>query len=422
MNLKGLDMSLRLLPSLSLAAVAVLALAGPASADEPDVPGEVLPTISAECGQDAVYDTIVHPAVYEQLPAVTHLEWTWQRSVPTTEVRWARTVTPAQGEWSWSRSVDVLERRYVVRIIDRAHVPAVPESGHWETRVIPGTAGLLVEYVHHQSGRTRWEIEGWNAGAGGLGWSPTGNTQDTTQTEQVWVVDQAAVPEVAELAHDEDVWVLDGAAAPADASGPHESRVASSTPEQVSLPEGESPAGAGWVRGLFTETVAAIIDSLWLPQGQVADAPYAVTTDTQPGTPVDEVTPVASAAAPAGDGWTQVSGSEVTVIDVPAGPGALLEPAWVEDFIVSPATDPCPVDEVDGVEDVDGADGENGAGGETDNGGPHGVEGLEVEAAVATDAGVLPDTGAPVGLWGVVLGAGGVMGGLSLVARSRRPA
>ncbi|GAA4815777.1 hypothetical protein ACFQ0K_07420 [Nocardioides caeni] len=416
-------MSRRHLPALSLVAVAAFGLGAPGAAlAAPDpVPGEVLPMISAECGQDAVYDTIVHPAVVEQVPAVTHLEWVWSRLVPTTEVLHERTVAPAQGTWAWSREVDVVEEQYAVRVVDAPAVPAVPEVGHWESRVVtPAVTVVMWEYAHLHNGNTRWEREGWNAGANGLGWSPTGNTRvdvlEPEVTEQVWVVDQAAVPAAPEQAHDELSWVALGAPGPAGGTFTGVTRVAGTTTEHAELPDGDSPLGSGWLRGVFTETAAAIVEELWLPEGTAPEAGYVATGTTRPGAAAEETTGGTSAAAPAGAGWSPVAGSEVTVVDA-AATEIEIEPAWVEDFILSPATDPCPVAEETDVDGVDGAVDDN-----TDTAVQTGVEGL-VEAATTgatAEAGVLPATGAPVGLWGVALGAGGVVGGVALVARSRR--
>lgn len=74
--------------------------------------------------------------------------------------------------------------------------PAVPEVVG-----VPAVYGpTLFEYAHADNGngnsnKTRWEVEGWNAGDNGKGWVPTGNTQPGALiTPEVVAV--AAVPEV----------------------------------------------------------------------------------------------------------------------------------------------------------------------------------------------------------------------------------
>lgn len=430
-------MSQRHLPRLvlvpiALATAAVVGFGPSASAD------------AATCGQPAVpavYETVEHPAAVTPVPAVTHQEWRWQRSVATTETAFGKVVRPAGGTWTWSRTVDVLEREYVRTVVDRAHVPAVPESGHFEERVVtPAVVRTLWEYLQQKTGNTRWEVEGWNAGAGGKGWEWTGATDEVVVTpavtEQVWVVDSPAVPEVTELSHQETAWVADGGTPPAGWSATGAARVAGSTSESVDLPDGEAPAGTGWTRGAWTETAPAVTDLVWVPQGATAPDGYDATGATRPGVPVHEETAATSATAPDGDGWEQVPGSATTVVEAAAYDRVDAE-AWIEQVLVSPevpATDDCPEEPVDGGDDGDD-EGEVGGevGGEDD-----GTEGLldgdvvvdqtegEVGGVATTATGggadVLPATGNGTEPWLLGLGAASLVAGAALVRGRREPA
>lgn len=424
----------RHLPRLVLAPVALATAAvigfGPAASAE------------AACGQPAVpavHTTVEHPAVVTTVPALTHLEWRWERSVATTETEHARVVAPAQGVWTWTRTVDVLEREFVRTVVDRAFVPAVPETGHLDTRVVtPAVVETLFEFVQKATGKTRWEVEGWNAGAGGAGWSPTGTTDEVVVTpavtEQVWVVDQAAVPEVPELTHQETTWVADGADAPAGASATGATRVAASVPESVELPDGATPPGSGWTRGAWTQTAAPVIDLVWVPEGATAPDGYDATGATRPGAPVHEESAGSSPAAPAGDGWAPVAGSETTVVDA-AAYDRVDAPAWTEQVLVSPevpATDDCPADPTgDGGGDGDGGEVGGEVGGEDDGSDQPTDDGLldgdvvvdqtegEVGGLVSTASGpvadALPATGNGTEPWMLGLGVASVLAGLGLV-------
>lgn len=439
----------RHLPRLVLAPVALATAAvvgfGPAASAD-----------AASCGQPAVpavYATVEHPAVVTHVPAVTHPEWRWQRSVATTESEHAKVVKPARGTWTWARVVDVVEREFERIVIDRKYVPAVPETGHFEVReVTPAVVQTLWEYVQQKTGNTRWEGEGWNAGAGGKGWEWTGATDEVVVTpavtERVWVVDSPAVPEVTELSHRETVWVADGTSAPAGSTATGATRVAASNPESVDLPDGESPAGAGWTRGAWTETAAAVVDLVWVPQRASAPEGYDATGATRPGAPLHEETDATSAAAPAGDGWEKVPGSETTVVDVAAHDRIDAE-AWTEQVLVSPevpATDDCPDNPTDptddGGDDGDGDDGDGGDGGEV-GGEDDGLEepadedlldgdvvvdqtegevgGLET-TATGGSADVLPATGNGTEPWLLGLGAASLVAGAALVRGRRQPA
>lgn len=437
-------MSQRHLPRLALAPIALATAAvigfGPAasaaSADE------------ATCGQPAVpavYESVEHPAVVTQVPAVTHHEWRWQRSVATTETAFATLVRPPRGTWTWSRAVDVVEREFVWTVIDRAHVPAVPEAGHAETRVVtPAVVQTLWEYVQQKTGNTRWEAEGWNAGDNGKGWEWTGATDDVVVspavTEEVWVVDSPAVPEVTALSHQESAWVADGATPPAGSSATGATRVAGGSLESVDLPDGETPVGAGWTRGAWTETAAAVTDLVWVPEGATAPDGYDATGATRAGAPGHEETTATSATAPAGDGWEQVVGSQTTVVDT-AAYDRVDEEAWTEQVLVSPevpATDDCPEEPTDGGGEDDGGEDEGGeVGGQVDGAEePTGDDLLDgdavvdqtegevggvVTAAAGGSADVLPATGNGTEPWLLGLGAASLVAGAVLVRGRREP-
>lgn len=435
-------MSQRHLPRLVLAPVALATAAvigfGPGASAAPGV----------TCGLPAVpavYATVEHPAVVTPVPALTHQEWRWQRSVATTESAFGTLVRPARGTWTWSRSVDVLEREVVWTVVDRAHVPAVPEAGHDETRVVvPAVVQTLWEYLQQKTGKTRWEVEGWNAGDNGKGWAWTGATDEVVVTpavtEQVWVVDRPAVPEVAESSHQETAWVADGTAPPAGSTATGAARVAGSTPESVELPDGESPAGAGWTRGAWTQTAPAVTDLVWVPQGATAPAGYDATGATRPGTPVHEETDATSAAAPAGDGWEQVAGSGTTVVDAAAYDRVDAE-AWTEQVLVSPevpATEDCPEEPTDDGDGEDGGEDGGEVGGEDDGLEEPADDDLldgdvvvdqtegEVGGVVTTTAGgsadLLPATGNGTEPWLLGLGAVSLVAGAALVRGRREPA
>lgn len=391
------------LAPVTLASAAVLGLGPSAQAADP-----------ATCGQPAVpavYDAVAHPAVTTAVPAVTHQEWAWQRTLATTEAEHSRVVAPATGRWTWTRSVDVVEREFARTVVDRAAVPAVVVT--------------LWEYVQLQNGNLRWERAGWNAGDNGKGWSPTGATRDDVVT-----------PAVTELSHQETTWVQDGDASPAGASATGASRVAGSLLEERDLPDGATPAGAGWTRGAWTQTAAAVTEEIWLADGVTAPAGYAATGATRAGTPVVEQPDGTAATPPAGAGWSPVAGTEVSVVDV-AAYDRVDVPAWTEQVLVSPevpATEPCdeeepelPVEEpvvLPEEPEVDPVDGE--VGGEEavvevvlgDEGEVAGV--AETRPAAAPAADVLPASGSAADPWLVGLGAAAVVAGTGLV-RGRRP-
>ena len=433
-------MHIRHLTLAPLALVAVVGIAPSASAAPAPTPAPTIPGAERGCGLpavDPVYDTIHHPAVTETVPAVTREEWRWTRTVDVVERAFAKVVSAATGTVHWTRAVDVLERAYSRTVIDRAYVAGTPEVGHHETRVVtPAVTQTFWEYAQQTTGRTRWEVQGWNAGEGGKGWAWTGRTdvRELTPaiTTQVWVVDQPAVAEVSELSHVETTWVLDGTTPPAGWSATGASRVASTSNESRDLAPGVVPDGAGWVAGPFTETTPAVVDTVWVRDGDTVPAGYDATGATRPGAPDVETTSDTSALPPAGDGWSVVPDSSV-VVEVVAPRVVEITPAWVEDFILVPGLPATPA-----CEESEGAPGD--PGGDVDGDGevvdpeqaaPTGevvpvgdvAPAAATPEAVAPAAAVLPATGGPVDPWLVALGFGSVVAGavtLRVSARASR--
>lgn len=413
-------MDVRHLTLASLALVAVVGIAPSAGAAPSGRP----------CGLPEgppVYTSIEHPAVTETVPAVTAPGWRWQRAVPTVEHAYARTLTPATYRVRWTRVVEVREASYTVTVVDRPAAPETPEEGHEETRVVtPAVTVTRWEYVQQQTGHTRWERAGWNAGDNGKGWSPTGRTdvQVVTPevTERVWVVDRPAVPAVPELSHVETTWVPDGGTPPPGAVATGVSRVASSTPESRELAPGVVPDGAGWTEGATTETAPAVVDVVWLGAGAAPAPGYDATGATRPGAPVVETTPEASAEAPAGAGWTALPDSLVELVVSPARVIEVL-PAWVEDFVVpgEPATAPCAAAPAAPVPPAAPAAPAVEAPAAPAAEAPGTPDGAVAGAGVGTPAtgAVLPATGTPVAPWLVLLGGGSVLAGAVLVRRGR---
>lgn len=342
----------------SLALVAVIGVGSgllPSAAATPGSPS--FPGDQRGCGQPEVpaqWGTIEHPAVTRTVPAVTGTAWRWQRTTGTLEREYARETAAAVVLVHWTRTTDVVEREHARTVVDRPASPGSPEEGHHETRVVtPAETVVEVEYVQQQNGNTRWEREGWNAGDNGKGWTPTGRTREVevkpAVTEDVWVVDQPAVPATPEQSHVETAWVADGTPPPAGSTPTGRTRVASSSTEELDLPVGEQPAGAGWVEGATSEISAAEEERVWLPDGTAPDAGFTATGATRPGTPQVETTAAPSVLPPAGAGWSELPGSAVEVV-VAAAHEVVDQPAWVEDYIVvpaQPATPGCtlPIDE-----------------------------------------------------------------------------
>ncbi|GAA3550591.1 hypothetical protein [Nocardioides daeguensis] len=329
----------------SLALVAVIGIGSgllPAAAAAPGDPG--LPGDPRGCGQPEIpaqWGSIEHPAVTRLVPALTRSEWRWQRSTTVLEREYVRESAAAVVLVHWTRTSDQVEREYAWTVVDRPAEPGSPEQGHTETRVVtPAVTVVEMEYVQQQNGTTRWEREGWNAGDKGKGWTPTGLTRTVevkpAVTEEVWVVDRAAVPAEPEQSYVETAWVADGTTPPAASAPTSRSRVASSSTEEQDLPVGQRPAGTGWVEGATFEISAAEEERIWLPEGAAPAAGFTATGATRSGTPVVETTAATSALPPAGEGWTALAGSAIQVV-VEAAHEVVVKPAWVEDFIVVPA-------------------------------------------------------------------------------------
>lgn len=402
----------------------------------------------AACGQPAVpavFESVVHEPVLETVPAVTRLDRLWTRDVALTEVSYSRVMSPLYAVIEWTRSVDVLLREFARTVVDQPYQPATPDIpavGHTESRVV--TEAVVVteyEFVQQRTGNTRWEAEGWNAGAGGLGWAPTGVTRvvelSPAVTEQVWIIDQPAVPgtpEVPEVSHVETTWLDAGGSVPTGYLATGATRVVGSqVVETVSLPDGETPSGTGWVRGGVVGVVDAVVDVVWLPEGEPAPAGYTSTGDARPAGFRTETTTVPQELAPAGPGWAPVPGSEL-VVEVEPERTVEVTAGYVETVLVSPAvpaTAPCviitPVENgpADGDPDVEGpgVDGP-GADGPADDGGVSGGPAADASDVGGPSAGVvgqlLPATGSEVSLWLVGAGLGSLAGGGLLLTRRRR--
>ena len=293
--------------------LAVLAVSSAVSLAAPAAYADPGPSVA--CGQPevaAVFGSVAHDPVYRHVPAVSHDEWRWRRDVTTDENEYAKVISPETTEYLWSHTV-----------IDHPAVPAVPgtpEEGHVETVVVtPAVTVTLFEYVQRQTGRLRWERDGWNGEKGdrdhGQGWTKTGNTRDEVTpavTETHWVVDHPAVPAMPAIdavTHEETAW-------------------------SQSLP------GDAWAGPLDHRTVPAVVDKVWAltaPDGYTATGASRVHV-------VTEETDETSATAPEGDGWAPIEESHVVVVDVPEH-DELLGQGYIEQVLLSPAvpaTDPCP--------------------------------------------------------------------------------
>ncbi|WP_436701042.1 hypothetical protein [Nocardioides sp. BYT-33-1] len=316
-------------------------------------PGAPTPLDDARgCGQPEVpahWGSIEHPAVTRIVAAITRTEWRWQRAVGTVEREYARESVAAVVLVRWTRAVGAVEREHAWTVVDRPARPGSPEEGHDETRVVtPAVVEEQWEYVQQQTGRTQWQREGWNAGENGAGWSPTGRTRTAETapavTQEVWVVDRPAVAAEPEVSHVETAWLADGTPPPAGSVPTGRTRdvpSGASGGEETHLPVGEQPAGDGWVEAGTAEISAAEEERVWLPDGTVPDPGFVATGETRAGTEV-ETTAGTSAVPPAGPGWTVLPDSAVEVEVAPAR--EIVDPAWVEDFVVTfgqPATPPC---------------------------------------------------------------------------------
>jgi hypothetical protein len=371
-----------------LATVAVLGLgaASPASA------------AAAACGQQATYATVIVPAVTQTVPATTRVESLWSREVATTRHEATRT-TPGYDVVRWSRTSQQRELEYSEKVIDQKYVaatPDIPAVYRTDTVVIPAVTMTLFEYAQLiDPTHTRWEEEGWNAGPKGKGWSPTGLTEPVItvpeHTETVQVLVSAAVPgtpEAPELSHLEYSWLPEGDTPAAGLTATGASRLVPGATETEDLPAGQAPAGDGWVLGAVVDTVQALVETIWLGEGDSLPVGFVLTGVVDVVSSV-ETTSAPSADAPAGDGWARVAGTESTVEVAPA---TVVEvtPATTTQVLATPAA-ACASEAVSAV-----------------------------STSSAALAGVLPTTGSPVrsGLLAAALTS--LVAGVVLVRRSRR--
>jgi hypothetical protein len=362
-----------------------------------------------DCGLpavDAVYTSVVHAPVFRTVPAQSHQEWRWERAVDDYSYEFTKLISPAGVETDWTREVaGPLEYLYTRTVVDSPAVPAVPgtpEVGHFDTVVTtPAVVTTEWEYQHENTGNLRWADENWGAQNGqGNGWKKTGNTRQTevtpAVTTQVWVVDAPATPGTPALpavTHDESIWALTSPGA--DWTGPADSRPGASTTEDETT-AGDAPAGNGWSL-VATRVIDAVYDTVW-----AASAPdgYDPTGASQVTGSHQELTDGTSVTAP-GPGWSAVTGSEISVVDVPATE-ELVSDGYTEQVLVSPAlpaTDPC-------VEPPTGT-----------AGGPQAAPAPQVSSPVST---VLPDTGNDVPPWMAPTGLAAMLAGIAMIRFGRR--
>jgi hypothetical protein len=365
--------------------LASLAVASAVSMAAPSAYAEEGP--ARPCGQPAVpavYVTVVQDPQLRVVPAATHEEWRWQREVTSYEHEFSRVVSQATTEYLWSHTV-----------VDQAAVPAVPgtaEQGHHETVVVsPAVTQTVFEYVQQQTGKTRWERDGWNGEHAGVddgkGWLETGNIREDVVTPAVtedhWVVDAPATPgtpAIDEVSHQESAW---------SASSP----------------------GDDWTGPLDSRTIPAVLDTLW-----AADAPdgYTATGAERVHDVTTEETDGTSTTPPDGDGWTAVTDSLVVVVDA-AEHTELVGQGSTEQVLASPAipaSEPCP--EASRGDTVDGPADEGAAGSSSAVGAAQG------SAAAPSSATVLPATGNPASPGLIAAGAGALVAGSVLVRTGRR--
>lgn len=388
----------------SLAVASGVGLAAPAAyADLPARP----------CGQPAVapvFATVVHEPELRHVPAVTHDEWRWERQVTTFLHEYSTVVTPAYTVNDWARTLPVITEfewsHKVVTQEARPAVPSVQEAGQWEVveTATPGSPTEF-EYVQQQTGRTRWEADGWNGEVSGVdhgqGWVRTGQVRQ-------WVVTQEATngsEAVPEVSHLEYTW---GTTSPGadwtrtDATP----RTSGGGTETTTTHDDGVPSGAGWSK-TASHVVDAVVDTLW-----AHDAPDGYTaTDAAPQPEVStESTEGTSPTSPEGDGWSKVAGSLVTIVDQDAA--TQLVGGGTEQVLVTaglPATDACAEVKV-GTSHVAAPT----AGGST-------ASGSSATVAAPADAGtVLPATGSPISPLLLTTGLGALLTGGALVRVGRR--
>lgn len=390
-----------------LAAVAVasaVTLVSP-SAYAADLPAQ-------SCGQPAVpavWGTIVHPGYV--IPAVTHDEWRWERTVTTRWFEYRKVVTPAHVERDWAR--DTFEFGWTRKVVTQDYQPAVPGTdpvGQWEDVVgTPTSSQVRYEYEQKQTGDRKWEADGWNGEKDdedkGKGWSKTGNVQQ-------WVVTPGTpgTPEVPEISHTEHRWSVTSPGP--DWTATDESQVVPGATETTTTIGDAVPAGDGWEL-VATRTVAEEVLTTWAlsaPDGYTGTgfSDDRVTTEQTAGT---------SATAPGPD-WTEIPGSRVVQTDTPAVEVApVVEAVLVEPGVA--ATPPCPTRPqaapivVDNVVTTGQAAGPK-APKVAVAAAHHGA------AAVAAPDTVLPATGSPVSPLLLTTGIGALLAGTILVRTGRK--
>ena len=370
----------------SLASLAVITMAGPAlaaPADPASAAGDVrcgtpaVPAVFETVVHPATFETVEHAAVFRTVPAVTHLEWKWTRTVEVPEHKFQRTVTEQLVEWK--RDAGVVEYEWTRQVVESAGTPgreAVAEQGHWETRVVT-PAVMVTEYLYvktrndNPNARNEYWTDNpnWNAEVNehSLGWKRTDQTRQVegspAVTDEVWVVDvagQEAVEEVPPTYSTQTQWSAQRpSGADWAATGLHKAVI--SGVEQQLLPLGELPEGDGWYQTGATYEGSAHTENLWAETHPGGD--WVATGQQRPGRSTIETTRTHSATAPDA-GWTRLDGSETTVVDE-AEKTVEVTPAWTEKKMVKapwaeqvkvadaiPAGPECPTD-APAVPDVD---------------------------------------------------------------------
>lgn len=393
------------------------------------------------CGQAAVapvYETVTRPAEYVVLEELSHQEWRWTRTVETLEHQYSTVVQPATFETDWTRRVPgPVEQRFSRTVIDQEARPAVPGTPavtrNETVEVRPAVTTTVWVWLHQVTGDTLLKPADWGAGNGqGMGWV-------ITETSEVIVLEPAvfedrtvivvpavpAVPAVPEVSHVEHDWST-------TAPGPEwtptgETRPGAPVTESATT-SGEPPAGDGWVEGATRQLTDAVLEHVWetTPPAGYSDTGMTRTVSST------ETTDAASEAPPAGDGWTQVDGSGVTVVDQEAG-RVLVTPEQTEQVLVSegvPATDPCPIDPLPPTNPttpnqppssvVTGPDSPAAPVAPVAAQGTHDEEGAQGAPASSTSTTVLPNTGNEATLGMAVTGLGAVIVGGLLAGLGRR--
>jgi LPXTG-motif cell wall-anchored protein len=416
-----------------------------------------------QCGQ---------PAVTQAHPAITHSEWLWQYTRVDQAAYTSTDYQRVSAEYSYTDYLFTRVSREYSKVTQEAYteyewqrwIEETQEQWHYENGdlITPAQEAVyetLYLYTNKpKSGgengqEERWYADGAQPG-GFIKVVPEQSKQvliseavDPVYGPDVWVVDEEAIPAHWEVyptyqteAPEGDGWVKTGNQTdhPAQTDvqwsyvplAGYTATGNAAEPETVTNQTGTAPGGEGW--SLTSSTphtdwfyVAPDTSvNAWAPTGNEAE-PELFSTDSsgtgptglgwvETGThPVDAETSIVktqtpSAEAPDGDhDWSKVAGSLATVTD---------KAAWTE--TVTPATDPCPVD--------DGGDGgvtapvqhrEEVLG----EGQPAPVAPQAApQAAVAAPHSVLPNTGSGASLGITLAGVGSLAAGAVLMLASRR--